>query len=98
MILDVPTRSSQTPSVTVCVSLNLDTANQIPILEGDIYAGLILSRSSGLPVLASLPIGSGRQLYRDIRDFSDIESSPELRRSQLDEVDDIGLHLFADIS
>ena len=95
-VLSVPTQSAQPPDVTVCNTFNMDPDDQIPILEGDVYAINMVSRVTGLPVLAAQVPGSGRQLFRDTRDFVDVSSSLELRRNQL-QAEDIGVHLFADI-
>lgn len=90
-------RPSQTTDITVCNFINLDPAAQIQILEGDIYSANMESRLTGLPVLASLPTGSGRRVFRDTRDFTDIRTGLELRRNELEPLNDVGMHLFADI-
>lgn len=70
---------------------------QLDILEGDILAVYLQSSMTSVPVLASLPSGSGRQLFRDIRGFFDVKDSLQLRRNELVAVDDMGMHLYADI-
>jgi hypothetical protein len=97
IMLPIVAEQAQPQDVTVCNSLDLNPADQIPILEGDVYAVNMVSRNTGLPVLAALPPGLERRLFRDSRDFSDVTSSRELRQNQLQGVDDIGMHLFADI-
>lgn len=72
----------------------MDPADQIPILQGDIYAVNMETRAN-LPVLAALPTGSGRRLFRDTTVSA---ASLELRRNELEPLDNIGVHLFADIS
>lgn len=90
--------SSQATDILVCNVVNLNPDDQIQIAEGDIYAAYMESRVTGLPVLASLATGSGRRLFRDTRDFTDIRTSRQLRRNELEPLDGIGVHLFADIT
>lgn len=89
-MVSVLPRSVQFPDVTVCNTFNLDPEDQILILEGDVYA-VNMESMANLPVLAALPPGSGRRLFRDT-------SSRGLRRNELELLNDVGVHLFADIS
>ena len=83
-----------TQNVTVCETIDLVSgSNEIEIQEGDIYAANIQSGPRFANILASLPPGSGRRLYRDESFFS----FGDLRRNDLELVDDVGMHVYADI-
>lgn len=83
--------------MTVCNTYELPLTNPVLVRKGDVYAVYLRSPANSLPILASLPTASGRRLLRDARSFVDVLITPDLRRNQLEVVNDLGVHLFADI-
>ena len=84
-------------NTTACSTLQLDEQKQLEVREGDVYAAYVSSSLRGLPVFSSLPEGSGRSLYRDNRRFADIEDDSSLESDEMTRVDDVGMHIYADI-
>lgn len=66
------------------------------IEEGDVLAAYLSSNANGLPIVASTSESTGRRLFMDTR--NPLNHREILRRNDLSIVENVAMHLYADIS
>ncbi len=89
--------SPPTSDTPLCNTFNLSVSNQFEVERGDVYSVYLEPGVNTLAILSVLDQAAGRSLYIDRRMSSATSTSGDLRSNNIEVVNNIGMHLTADI-